>query len=161
MGDLPLIVWADPGLITGLAHYDRATRTFGSGQYDKPALLARLEELNAAAGDRMVLLGWEAYLKTGGPQAGTSEYSEEVIGALKDFARTFYVRTLTPQPSSARKLGGKVFLRRLGWYKSGQVHANDASMHLLADLMRMKPRMPAEISAALFPGYRPGVTIPT
>ena len=159
--DTALISWVDPGLVSGLAHYDLGTRVFGSSQHDKSGLLARLEELNATAGDRMMFLGWEAYLKAGGPQAGTSEYSEEVIGALKDFARTQYVRTLTPQPSSARKLGSKVFLRRLGWYTPGQVHANDASMHLLADLMRMKPRMPVEIHETLFPGYRPGVTIPT
>ena len=157
----PLIAWVDPGLVSGLAHYDLGTRVFGSSQHDKSGLLTRLGELDDATGDHTMLLGWEAYLKAGGPQAGTSEYSEEVIGLLKDFARTRYIRTLTPQPSSARKLGSKVFLRRLGWYKPGQVHANDAAMHVLADLMRMKPRMPVEIHETLFPGYRPGVTIPT
>lgn len=154
----PLIVWADPGLTTGLASYDMEPMLFSSGQYDKPSLIGRLKELDVQAGSRMMWLGWEDYITVGGPQSGTSEYSDEVIGALKDFARDKFVRTLKPQPSSARKLGSKVFLRRLGWYKPGHVHANDASMHLLAHLLRMSP-IPQEIRESLFPGYVPGVTI--
>ncbi len=154
----PLIVWADPGLTTGLASYDMGPMLFSSGQYAKEALLKRLGELDLQAGDRMMMLGWEDYISAGGPQHGTSEYSDEVIGALKDFARDKFVRTLKPQPSSARKLGSKVFLRRLGWYKPGRVHANDAAMHLLAHLLRIHP-IPQEIRESLFPGYVPGVTI--
>lgn len=153
-----IIVWADPGLTTGLASYDMVIKSFSSGQYDRPGLLVRLAELDRQAGDRMMWLGWEDYLHSGGPQHGASEYSDEVIGALKDFASKKFVRTLKPQPSSARKLGSKVFLRRLGWYKPGKVHANDAAQHLLAFTLEMRP-IPDEIRTTLFPGYDPGVTI--
>lgn len=152
-----LIVWADPGLTTGLASYDTATMSFISAQCEPDDLVGYLRDLKERAKSPMVI-GWEAYLVAGGPQSGTALYSQEAIRRIKDFALVYDIPLLDAQPSSARKLGSKVFLRRLGWYKPGKVHANDAAQHLLAFTLKMRP-IPDEIRTTLFPGYDPGVTI--
>lgn len=145
----PFIIWLDPGLTTGLASYDLETADFLSWQYDAEGLFQRLRGLAAIHPGR-IQLGWEMYLSAGGPQHGTAKHSHEVIGAARDFAQEFDVMVLKPQPSASRKLGSPVFLRRLGWYKTGKPHANDAARHLLADLLKKDP-IPAEIRAVLFP----------
>lgn len=153
----PLIVWADPGLITGVALCDAQGGGFSSAQCEEDDLPRYLHELRKRHGGPMVI-GWEAYLTAGGPQDGTAVYSQQAITRLLDFALVYDIPMLKPQPSSARKLGSKVFLRRLGWYKPGKIHANDAAMHLLSHMLRSRP-IPPKIRRTLFPGYDPGVTI--
>lgn len=153
----PYVIWFDPGAVTGAASYDLEHGVFESWQADRDDVVRRLHDEHKVVGDRMQI-GWEMYLSTGGPQHGTSKYSNEMIGRLRDFAFVHDVEVLKPQPSVARKLGSKVMLRRLGWYKPGQDHANDAAMHTLSYLLRLRP-MPLAIRASLFPGYTSGVSI--
>lgn len=157
--DRTFVVWADPGLMTGLAWYDLETDIFGSGQYGPDDLRRKLTEFGKLYLDRMAL-GYEAFIVTsGGPRTSTPEHSHRAIQTLTGFAKEYpSVVLLKPQPSSARKLGSVVFLRRLGWHKPGRGHANDAAQHLLADLLKLNP-MPAAVRSKLFPGYNPGVTI--
>lgn len=152
----PFIVWLDPGLITGLASYDLKNGAFLSWQYEEDDLVRRLHSLSELCEGRMQV-GWEAFL-VGNPKQSTSKYSQEVIGRIKDFAFVHDVEVLKSQPSSSRALGSRVMLRRLGWYKPGKVHANDASQHLLSHLLKMRP-MPHPVREKLFPGYKPSVTI--
>lgn len=158
MADEPeLVVWFDPGKTTGWASYHFATETFCSGQVedDNVALGAFLEvlgDISVTTAPECVAVGYELYLVVGGPRAGTSEHSEKAISVIEQTARRCGYTLLPPQPSSARKLGGPAMLRRMGWYRPGQRHANDGAMHLLADLMRMKP-MPYAVRRKLFPGY--------
>lgn len=159
MNDRTFVVWADPGLMTGLAWYDLEADEFHSDQYTPDDLRRKLDDLGRLASDRM-LLGYEQFIVTsGGPRTSTPEHAHRAIQILTGFAKEYaHVLLAKPQPSSARKLGNAVFLRRLGWYKPGRGHANDAAMHLLADLLRRQP-MPAPVRGRLFPGYRPGATI--
>lgn len=146
------IVWADIGLLTGLAWYDRDKDVFDSGQYNYADLRTQLELLDHSAGGRMAL-GYERFITTsGGPRGSTPEHAYRAQQVLDDFARTAMVPVLTPQPSSARKLGQVVYLRRLGWHKPGKGHANDAAQHVLAHLLKLRP-MPKSIQGKLFPGY--------
>lgn len=153
----PFVVWLDPGLTTGGASYDLQDSTFTSWQSGPDDLVQHLQELEKTCAGRMQI-GWEMYLAAGGPQHGTSKHSQEAIGRVRAFALAYGVEVLKPHTSSARKLGSTVFLRRLGWYKPGSPHANDAAMHTLSHLMMMRP-MPSAIRESLFPGYAPGVTI--
>lgn len=159
VNDKPFIVWLDPGLTTGMATYDLENpKTFMSWQYDGPDLEARLRYLFSEHGERMVI-GWERFIVTsGGVRTSTPRHAIDAITRVRLMALGADVPVLKPQPSSARKLGSPVMLRRLGWYKPGKVHANDASQHLLSHLLRMKP-MPSEIRKKLFPGYGTGATI--
>lgn len=152
------IVWADPGLLTGLAWYDLHTGHFESGQFGPDDLRRKLDEFGKAHGLCMVI-GYERFIVTSaGPRSSTPEHAHRAIQILDGFAKEYLVPLTRPQPSSARKLGSIVFLRRLGWYKPGRGHANDAAQHLLADLMQRRP-MPLGIREKLFPGYKPGATI--
>jgi hypothetical protein len=153
------IVWLDPGQTTGLASYDLETSTFMSWQYDHDDLERRfVQDLFPLYADRMVI-GYEKYIVTsGGPRTSTPKHAIEATTIVWLLAAGADVPVLKPQPSSARKLGSTVMLRRLGWYKPGKVHANDASQHLLSHLLKMRP-MPRAIREKLFPGYNPGATI--
>lgn len=152
------IMWLDPGLTTGAAWYDLEGNHFGSWQYDEHDLARRLEEVSSLyPGDLAV--GYEQYIVTsGGIRQSSPEHALAVIGIVRDMAAQGMFELLTPRPPSARKLGSPVLLRRMGWYRPGQRHANDAAMHLLAHLLRMRP-MPRAIRSTLFPGYDGGVTI--
>lgn len=151
------IVWADPGLLTGLAWYDMDTGDFQSGQYGPEDLRRKLQELVKLHGLRMIV-GYERFNTVGGPKTSTPEHSHRAIQILDGFAQEYVIPMAKPQPSSARNLGSVVFLRRLGWYKPARGHANDAAQHLLADLMKRRP-MPSPIREKLFPGYKPSATI--
>jgi hypothetical protein len=154
------IVWADPGLLTGLAWFDLTTGDFESGQYGPDDLLRKLDRLGEGRAHRMAV-GYERFISTsGGSKTSSSEYSHRAIGIIDDFVHAMQVPLRKPQPSSARKLGNVVWLRRLGWYKPGKGHANDAAQHLLSDLLKKQP-MPHEIRTKLFPDYTPRGTLAT
>jgi hypothetical protein len=154
------IAWADPGLLTGLAWYDLDNDIFNSWQYNYADLRKQLDRLEEAANGRMAL-GYERFITTsGGPRSSTPEHAYRAQQVLDDFAREKMVPVLTPQPSSARKLGQVVYLRRLDWYRPGKGHANDAAQHVLAHLLRMRP-MPQPIREKLFPGYAGRGTLAT
>ena len=151
-----VICWLDPGSTTGLAWWDPESDRFFSGQYEVFQLHEALEDLSAKTTGRLSV-GYEQYIVT--PRSpGTSEYSQGVIGEVTRMARSGSFELLKPVPSSSRKIATPVFLKRLGWYKPGQGHANDASQHLLAYLMRQRP-MPSHIKHKLFPGYNTDATI--
>lgn len=154
MSSKTFIVWLDPGKTTGFACYDMERGTFRSEQYERDDLVRQLDALYPMVGLRMAV-GWEKFIHTsGGSRTSSPEHADEAIGAVRGWSREHPVELLKPQPSSARKLGSAVMLRRLGWYKPGNGHANDAAQHLLADLLKRRP-MPHEIRTKLFPGYTP------
>lgn len=160
MDDRTFVVWADPGLMTGLAWFDLTTGDFQSGQYGPEDLRRKLTQLSTAHGDRLAV-GYEKFIATsGGRKTSSTEHSQRAIRVLDDWAHDAQLPVRKPQPSSARKLGQVVWLRRLGWYKPGKAHANDAAQHLLADLLRRQP-MPHMIRQKLFPGYTPRGSLTT
>jgi hypothetical protein len=149
--DPSFFIWLDPGETTGAAWYDMDTDRFGSGQYDATELMSLLADMVAEHGDRLAI-GWELYNNTARSK-GTAKYSLEVIGATRVFCEQQEVTVLKGQPSSARNLQGTViFLRRLGWYRKGKRHANDAAAHLFRWLIRMRP-VPEKIRKRLPAGY--------
>lgn len=137
-----LVVWLDPGLTTGMAWWDPRVEIFGSWQYEKGDLLKRIEYL-VQTHEGQVGIGCEHYI-IAGRSPGNPKPSLEVIGAVEAGAGEGRYCLLPPMPSAARKLGSAVLLRRLGWYKPGKDHANDAAMHLLAYLFREK-RLPRHL----------------
>lgn len=150
--DNTFVVWADPGFVTGLAWYDQKHRFFNSWQYSIDDLRPQLLRLFDLADGRMAL-GYEDFIVTsGGACSSSPEDPLQVIQLLRDFAQERGIPLLKPQPSSARRLGQRVFLRRLGWYRPNQGHANDAAMHALAYLLKQRP-IPQQIRETLYPDY--------
>jgi hypothetical protein len=148
-----VIAWFDPGLTTGGAVYDIEADRFESGQYDLEHLALHLGVLYGRFGDRLAV-GWELYVQTPRPRPGSkAEYSNTAIAVLDQLCTQYGIPVLKGQPSSARMAAStKVFLRRLGWYRAGQPHANDAACHLFRHIVRMKP-VPEKVRAGLPPGY--------
>lgn len=151
MGDPTLIVWLDPGKTTGAAWYDILTDHFDSAQYDEGELVGAVGALAEEHAGR-VALGWELYIQT--PRSkGTAHYSLGEIAKVKALCTELEIPVLKGQPSSARNLQSTVvFLRRLGWYRPGMRHANDAACHLFRHLIRMHP-IPEKIRTRLPVGY--------
>jgi hypothetical protein len=138
-----VLVWLDPGKLTGWAMLEHG-ESFLSGQGDFAEVDDLVNTWVFNLGSHL-WLGWEMYVVTGGGgRFGSPEYSLEMIGAVKSACRRYRVTTLPPQPSAARKLGDDDKLRRLGWYRPGQRHANDAANHLLAYLLRENLLPPAQ-----------------
>lgn len=147
-----LIAWADIGLITGLAWYDLEHDIFNSWQYTYEDLRKQLDRLADHCDGRMAV-GYEKFIVTsGGSRTSTPQHALRAEQVLADFARARNVPLLKPQPSSARKLGQVVYLRRLGWYRPGKGHANDAAQHVLSRLLLQKP-IPQPVREKLFPDY--------
>jgi hypothetical protein len=148
-----VVAWFDPGLTTGAAAYDVARDRFTSRQLTKDELAAYIEALHAAHGDRLAV-GYELYVQTPRPRPGSkARYSNEAIAAIEAACATYGIPVLKGQPSSARMVKSTVvFLRRLGWYRQGQQHANDAACHLFRHLVRRRP-VPENIRRGLPSGY--------
>lgn len=134
-------MWFDPGLTTGWASLEIASM-FDSGQAPFEDVGEMLTTWAETLGPRL-WVGWELYNVTqGGGAAGTPKYSLETIGMLRWICHAHGVTVLKAMPSASRKLGDEIKLKKLGWRRRGQVHANDAAMHLLAWHLREK-RLPS------------------
>lgn len=153
MSEPDVIAWFDPGLTTGGAVYDIAANHFMSGQYDYATLMRRLDRLRTAYDGRLAI-GWELYIQTPRARPGSkAKYSHDAITIIDHACSAHGIPKLKGQPSSARMFKSTVvFLRRLGWYKPGMNHANDAACHLFRHLIRMQP-IPENIRRGLPPGY--------
>lgn len=148
-----VVAWFDPGLTTGAAVYDITDDRFFSGQYSYDQLANHLDTLLLTYGGRLAV-GWELYVQTPRPRPGSKAvHSNRAITVINDYCEQHGIPVIKGQPSSARMaLSTKVFLRRLGWYRAGRQHANDAACHLFRHLIRMKP-VPENVRKGLPPGY--------
>lgn len=153
MSDPDVIAWFDPGLTTGGAVYDILADRHASGQYTYEELGHYLDALYDVHGERLAI-GWELYIQTPRPRPGAkAEHSQKAIEIISQRCEEHGIPVLKGQPSSARMARSTViFLRRLGWYKPGQQHANDASCHLFRHLIKMKP-VPEKVRSGLPLGY--------
>jgi hypothetical protein len=147
-GDPSVVLWFDPGLTTGWAYLEMAS-SFNSGQAPFESIGELLTGWAEILGPNL-WVGWELYNVTqGGGKAGTPKYSLETIGMLKWICHAHDVTVLKAMPSASRKLGDEIKLKKLDWRKRGQVHANDAAMHLLAWHLREKKLPPHLLSRVL------------
>jgi hypothetical protein len=151
MTDPTFIVWLDPGKTTGLAWYDIDADRFGSSQHGEDELMQVVSSLIDVHYPR-IAIGWEMYLRT--PRSkGIADYSVGGIAKVRALCQQERVPVLKAQPSSARNLQSTViFLRRLGWYRPGLGHANDAAAHLFRHLIKQHP-VPENIRKRLPAGY--------
>lgn len=153
MSEPDVIAWFDPGTTTGGALYDIMANHFDSKQYSPEELPVAVEALCLAYRDRL-MIGYELYVQTPRPRAGSSaKPSNDAIAVIDQACARHGIPQIKGQPSSARMAKSTVvFLRRLGWYRPGQGHANDAACHLFRHLIRMKP-VPEKVRAGLPAGY--------
>ena len=147
-GDHPeSVLWLDPGGTTGWAMLDltkdgtylfecgQETGTVDTGVFVDEVLEYRCDKRRHGPGD--VWVGWEQYIVTsGGGKAGNPAPSLEAIGAVRYLCAKHRARVLPAVPSSHRVVASPALLKSLGWWRPGMPHAQDATRHLVAWLLR-------------------------
>lgn len=74
-------------------------------------------------------------------------WSLESLGALRYLAsRSMACGTFKVSPRTKKRFGSDAKLKRLGWFRAGSGHANDAARHLLSHLADTR-RLPGALSA--------------
>jgi hypothetical protein len=58
-------------------------------------------------------------------------WSTEGIGALRYLTKVFDAEFVLQTPAAAKSFSTNDKLKKIGWYKPGKGHANDAARHLL------------------------------
>lgn len=134
----------DPGLTTGVAHYNTKTGEFGSHEIRERAFL--YSYLAAEWGfdciyyspgktpDYLIAEDWTV-------RSNTHRMSQQVdphriLGALDWWAHSMpWVDFRLQYPGHAKSFSTNGKLRTLGWYTGGDGHADDAARHLLVALV--------------------------
>lgn len=130
-----MVIWLDPGQTSGYA-YITDKFAFHSGQLGFQQLGQQLE-LSCSIHEESLWLGWESFvLNSLTASKHGSEKALEVIGLARYLAQKYECVILPSRMPSSRDLGGLQKLKRIGWYRTGQPHANDAAMHLLSYLLQ-------------------------
>lgn len=127
------LIWLDPGATTGVATFTDGR--FGSYQMEGLYPVGAWLDYSLSHGESTLSIGWESYL-VAGPRSAESAVALKVIGVAQYLALKHHAVIVPEVPSSMRKIATRAALERIGWWKAGQRHANDAAAHLLAHLVR-------------------------
>ncbi len=63
----------------------------------------------------------------------------KITGTVRDIANEVRAVFVEQNPSDAKKMGSDETLRRIGWYRPGLRHANDAAAQALLILSKLRP----------------------
>lgn len=142
----PIVVWLDPGKITGVAAYTTQLNggQFFAHEYDFYTTGRALEDVCCRNRDGSLWLGWETFKIFPGTPAADAHHAIEMIGVARFTAMHHGVRILTPADPDQRKVGSPAKLKALGWWKPGMKDAQSAAQHLLAYMMRTNNLPPRE-----------------
>jgi len=134
------VLWVDPGAFTGWALWDGTV--FQSGQWQRLIAGDQLKKIIAKRSPQISVC-WEKYLTLPGSTVKQDGSATKMIGVLEQIRFDHPYSLIKPKPSSARKVGIGT-LQVVGWYRRGQVHANDAAAHVLSYLLTYD-RLPADL----------------
>ena len=142
--DVPNVIGVDPGGTCGIAVYNvRGFSSFQAPGADALALIERLVERSVVFS--CVIIGCQRYVMSTGPKTQQSQ-ALRTVGALQELERTRTdVRLELQNSADAASAGGPAVLRRLGWWKPGHEHANDAAAHAALTMLRHFPTVWAEL----------------
>lgn len=128
-----MLLWLDPGGMTGLAAWHFGKQQFWASQGDFRSTGQYIEHLAATAAP--LHIGVESFSVTPGSHIRHDGSAFMVIGMTRWLAWKHGASMLPSQPPSARRLGLK-HLKTVGWYRPGIPHGMDAAAHLLVSAMR-------------------------
>ena len=141
------ILWIDPGLWSGVAVWQPATRYYVAWELQFKSLGAYLGQMPGGPG---TWIGWERFTITQQTVklAQTRPNAFEVIGMCTWIAHARGWRVLPEQAPSERKAAPAAMLRRLGMHpgKQRDDDALSASSHLAVFLLN-SGLMPADLAA--------------
>jgi hypothetical protein len=133
-------LWIDPGESTGWAAWLTpptdvpVLERFHAGQGPWRAVVESLESLATAYHfDNAIILGWEDYIVL--PGVPRDPIALKVIGALEYVCHQLTrVQVLGRRSASHRTIGVRN-LAAVGWHRPGERDTDQASTHLLSDLL--------------------------
>jgi hypothetical protein len=129
-----VLIWLDPGKLTGYALWYPERQRFGSGELGVMPLGEFLEVLVTECGP-MAWVGYEDYtIRPGTGVLDSAGMALEVTGITHWLTHRHHARLLKPQQPADRSFGEK-HLRAIGWHKpTPGGHADVAAAHLLSFL---------------------------
>lgn len=139
MTDPQIVLFLDPGNTTGwsMLQYTTEGYDFQAGQAEGSVIVGDFVARLARAYGPGLHLGWEQYIVVnGGGRGGDANQALETIGIARWLCVEYHCTLLRPMPASSRVVASVALLKELGWYTPGRVHANDATRHLVAWLLR-------------------------
>lgn len=140
----------DPGTTTGFAWL--VDGHFGSGmirgRYEAITAVANaIEQYHPAEGLTVIIERWDVRANT--HRLTNQDDPRYIIGAIDWLCHSTGVRYVEQTPAQAKRFGDDIKLKRLGWYRPGEGHDNDAARHLLTFLAKHPGPAGDEIREAL------------
>ena len=157
-GEIPtterlFIIWVDPGVTNGIVLWnDGAIQVWGQVSFDElsTTLSSAVIQLRAHNHDPHILIGCERFVITANTHK--KPYAVETIqawGVVKAIALHFETAYEDSQKSNVKNFITDDKLKRLGGFKFGMKHANDAARHVFYYLAESGLLSPAEVDMVL------------
>ena len=143
----PVVLWIDPGLMTGLAWLWAAPGgyEFHADEFGFMEAGTSIESTCMTYGQNL-WVGWERYtIDQRRPQTNAAD-AIEMIGVARRLATTHLCRILTPGQQHTPKPFDRERLQALGWWVPAKKDAQSAACHMMLWLLRtgqMPPRQRA------------------
>lgn len=139
-----LVLWLDPGLVTGWATWRPAAALFTAGHVTGVIAAGELIDEMLSLADGNGAVGYENFtIRPGSSRLRLNTTALEVIGVTKWAAHLAGCRVLPQLQPDARKLGEK-HLKTVGWNRPGPDDVTSASSHLLSYLLQER-QLPASL----------------
>lgn len=137
----PAVLWADPGMMSGLACLLR-----GRFYADEFRFIEAGDMVSAFCQNwgSQGWVGWETYNISARLPQQDAHYAIEMIGVIRREATLAGCRILTPAAPADRKLATTAMLQAIGWWVPAKDDAQSAAQHLLSWLHREHEVPPRE-----------------
>jgi hypothetical protein len=146
----PMVLWGDPGKMTGLAWLLAGGSIFQVDEYPFDEACFQIEQWCAYQGP-LLTVGWEAYRPRRGVPQDDAHFALEVIGVFRYLSRKHHCTVLPEgQPHDPDAADRKILIA-LGWWTPGKKDAQSAAVHMYKYLHRtgnLPPRERAILSEA-------------
>lgn len=139
------IISVDPGLATGVATFNLASRQFKSFECESPEKFMHWINYEMELSFISAVVS-ESYIIT--PETikkSRQNYSLELIGVLKYFCWRYHIPFTLQSPTEGKSFGTDEKLKKIEWYTPVLGHGNDAARHLLTYCVKNKIIDPAEL----------------
>ncbi len=125
-----MIVALDPGKETGWARLSVGYDTFASGQLPWYDALYFIHE-TLKQGFKPIIVCEDFIYTRETLKKSRQVWSTEGIGVLRFLTHQYECEFILQTPSAAKSFATNTKLKKIGWYKPGKDHANDAARHLM------------------------------
>jgi len=131
----PLVLWIDPGGMTGLAVYEAVSGGFEADEFEFHEACSRIEWYCQTFRGTLAI-GWERY--TPRPDKPQTNAADALcpIGVARYVSRKYRCLVLPEGPQMTPKTADRKLLADIGWWVPGKNDAQSAAHHMLKWMMR-------------------------